>query len=379
VYFTAMSAPARRRPLAFDATAVLRGKGLARFQAEFLRALAELELVEELVVFVEPGGADVLPQPAGWSFVEVRTRPMLRWEQAGMPAAARRLGVRAIVTTSERAPLWGPPRVPFVFEHPRHRAERARADGVGRRQRAADLITLALFPLAMRRAPAVIAASRSTAADLTRYANAIVVPAAVPASFTRDDARAEAVRKRLGLADGYLLHLASDDARENTETVLAALGRLAALGERPPLVVAGRVQARRPALERQALELGVAKQLHWLGFAPDEELADLYRGGLAYVDPSLYEGFGFQALEALACGTPVVSSDRTSLPEVVGDGGVLVDAVDADGFARALHTLLTDPAEHAAARGRALAQAARFSWERTVRRTLEIADSVSRA
>ncbi|RLC64064.1 MAG: glycosyltransferase family 1 protein, partial [Chloroflexi bacterium] len=95
-----------------------------------------------------------------------------------------------------------------------------------------------------------------------------------------------------------------------------------------------------------------------------------YRGAVAFVFPSRYEGFGLPPLEALACGTPVVGSAAASLPEVVGDAGVLLPPDDAEGMAEALIQLATDEVFRARLSRRALAQAARFSWERTARETL---------
>jgi glycosyltransferase involved in cell wall biosynthesis len=329
--------------LGFDATSLTpEGKGLARFQREFLAAAAELGEPEELVVFVpEQPGEGALPAVAGWRYVHVETRPMLRWEQLGLPRAARALRLDVVLTLSERAALWGPPRVVYVFEHPRLRARRNREVGVGARQRLVDSVTLALFFLAQRRAASVLAASESTRRDLGR--GTVVYPG-VSREFSPGEPRSR----------DYFLHMASHDPRDNTETVLAAYEQS---GVEVPLVVGGSRRVEGPGIE-------------FVGYRTGEALADLYRGAIAYVDPSLYEGFGLQALESLACGTPVICSDVTSLPEVVGDAGVLLDPLDVDGFAAALSRLAEDQALRDELSRKALVQAARFSWERTVRECL---------
>ena len=367
--------------LGFDATAVtLQGKGLARVQSDFLRELARLELAPDLTVFVAPDADGArLPEVADWTYRTVRTRPMLFWEQVGLPLAARRDRLDAVITTSERAALWGPARIMYIFEHPRHRAERDRLVSAPRRQRFVNLLTRALFPLALRRAGAVLVSSSATERDLAGIRRSEVVYAGVSPEFHPDDAGAAAARSRLDADEGYLLHLASDDPRENSETVIAALGALAELGERPPLVIAGGLRAKRAALEELARERGVSEQISWPGFVSDAELGDLYRGAIAYVDPSLYEGFGLQALEAMACGTPALTSNRTSLPEVVGDGGVLLEPYDVAGFAAALARIVREPAWRAELGARALAQAGLFTWERTVRKAISAARAVSAA
>src|SRR5439155_20793636 len=160
--------PESRLRLGFDATSLTpEGKGLARFQREFLATAAELGEPEELVVFApEEPEEGALPAVAGWRYVHVETRPMLRWEQLGLPRAAKALRLDVVLTLSERAALWGPRRVVYVFEHPRLRARRNRQVGVGARQRLVDGVTLGLFFLAQRRAAAVLAASESTRRDL---------------------------------------------------------------------------------------------------------------------------------------------------------------------------------------------------------------------
>src|SRR5207253_2828914 len=138
----------------------------------------------------------------------------------------------------------------------------------------------------MRRAALVLAASQATAADLAGIASARVVYSAASQEFS-PGRRAH---------KGYFLHLASDDPRDNSDVVLEALAELARNGDRPPLVVAGPLRGRREPLQQLARQLGVEEQVRWLGFVRGTELVELYRRALAYVDPSLYEGFGLQAL-----------------------------------------------------------------------------------
>jgi alpha-1,3-rhamnosyl/mannosyltransferase len=215
-----------------------------------------------------------------------------------------------------------------------------------------------LFTLAMRRAGAVLAASESTARDLAPLRRAEVVYPGVSEVFSPGDAE-----------PAHFLHIASDDPRDNSAVALEAYARL---DRPPPLVVAGRPPE---ALRARAGALGL--EIDWRGFVTGDALADLYRGAIAYVDPSLYEGFGLQAAEALACGTPAIVSNVTSLPEVVGDAGVLLDPHDVDGFADAMRRLEEDPALRAELSGRAVERAGRFSWERSARATLAAARALA--
>ncbi len=346
--------------IGFDATSLTAvGKGIARFQREFLRAASERGLVSRLDVFVpEHPDEEALPEVDGWRYHRVATRPMVVWEQFRLPRLARSLGLDVVITASERAALWGPPEVVYVYEHPRHRARRSREVGISTRQRLVDSTTQLLFRVAMRRAAVVLAASESTARDLAPVRTAAVVYSGVGAEFSPAE-----------LPRTHLLHLASDDPRDNSEVVIDAY---AAYGEgRPPLVVAGPLRTARQALETRARAAGVSESIRWAGFQTSDGLVELYRSAIAYVDPSLYEGFGLQAAEALACGTPVIASNSTSLPEVVGDAGVLLDPHDVAGFAAAMHRVATDEVFAADLRAKALAQAARFDWEQTARALIE--------
>ena len=108
------------------------------------------------------------------------------------------------------------------------------------------------------------------------------------------------------------------------------------------------------------------------GWVPEEDKPTLYSGARALVFPSLYEGFGLPPLEALACGTPVIASNRGSLPEIVGDGGLLLEPDDLEGLAAAMQKLLSDDTLREDLREKGLAHAARFSWEKTARETLAV-------
>jgi glycosyltransferase involved in cell wall biosynthesis len=184
-----------------------------------------------------------------------------------------------------------------------------------------------------------------------------------------------AIRTRYGVPERYVLYLGGCDVRKNLVTALRAFRWIGpALGDDCPLVVAGRLPAEDTAFapdpRRQARELDLEPDwVHFIDRVAEAEKPALYRGAVAFVFPSRYEGFGLPPLEAMACGTPVVGSDAASLPEVVGDAGVLLPPDDAAGMAGALIQLAEDEDFRAEMGRRALAQAATFSWERTARET----------
>jgi glycosyltransferase involved in cell wall biosynthesis len=137
------------------------------------------------------------------------------------------------------------------------------------------------------------------------------------------------------------------------------------------LVVAGAWDERYPEA-RQAAESSGDKSIRWIGRVHEEDLPALYSAAEVFVFPSLFEGFGLPVIEAMACGTPVICSNVTALPEVAGGAAILVDPSDVRGLAEALDRVLGDSDLQADLRGRGLARAHQFSWERTASETLAI-------
>jgi glycosyltransferase involved in cell wall biosynthesis len=143
------------------------------------------------------------------------------------------------------------------------------------------------------------------------------------------------------------------------------------------LLIIGDEISKLPALRRAVHSLKLHKHVRFLGYQPDDTLAILYRLASVFVFPSLYEGFGLPPLEAMASGTPVVTSNVSSLPEVTGDAAVLVDPHDAGSIGNGIRRVLSDPALAADMRRRGLIRAREFSWERSVARTLEVYQKVA--
>lgn len=368
---------ASRARVGIDATVLdAHGKGVARYVREMLPALAGVETELELVALL-PAQTDLPEDLDGFERLRVLSRPASLWEQVGLPRAVRAGRLSLVHTTSDRLPVVPTaPIVVYLFEDPKYRLASARGSRSAKKA-VADLLTAALFPLSLRRAALILVSSQATARDVGERG----VPAerirlvypGVSESFrpARDERERRLVREELGFPDGFVLHFSSDDPRDNSDVVLAAYAeacrRLQAV---PPLVVAGPVQAALEPQRERARALGLDGRVHWLGFQSGERLARLYRAALAYLDPSLFEGFGFQVAEALASGLPVVCADATSLPEVVGDAGLLVDPRDVGGFAEALCALLADADLAQRLRERAVRQGRGFSWRRAAEETV---------
>ncbi len=191
-----------------------------------------------------------------------------------------------------------------------------------------------------------------------------------------------ALRKNHDLPEDYVLYLGGFDARKNIEAALQVYTwAQGALGENYPLVIAGKLPDRHDAFFHDprviAKQIEVENVVRFIGPVTEEDKVALYQQARAFLYPSIYEGFGLPALEALACGVPVVGSNASSIPEIVGDAGMLVDPHNARAMAGALIAVCTEDSLHDELSERALAQAAKFSWEKCARETVAAYESVT--
>lgn len=178
----------------------------------------------------------------------------------------------------------------------------------------------------------------------------------------------QGVRERLGLGEGYVLTFFTGDARENPGIVPEVYRRLVEAGIRPGLVVAGLKPEDREAAESRFSAFSSAARVRYLPFYGAEEifkLTEIYTAASAYFDPSLHEGFGMQVVEAMACGTPVVCSDRGALPEVTAGAALLADPTDPEALTARLLAVLNDADRRAELVELGTRRARGFSWRRT--------------
>jgi glycosyltransferase involved in cell wall biosynthesis len=231
---------------------------------------------------------------------------------------------------------------------------------------------------AVSRADAIIVDSKATQADLATLLD--VAPERVAVVHLAADDRFRPMTPeqiaphlaRHGLDPGYLLFVGVWDPRKNLSGLLAALDQWRRSGDPPRLVVAGRPGWQSAEIHNQIAALGLEPYVRFLERPTDEELVALYNGAVLLVMPSFYEGFGLPALEAMQCGTPVVASNRASLPEVVGEGGVLIDPDSPEMIATACRQIVADPELRRCLREAGLRQALHFSWTKTAAETLEV-------
>jgi glycosyltransferase involved in cell wall biosynthesis len=347
--------------------------GIRRYVVEVLAAAAARGL--DCVVYGDAGTR--LPAAAGaatLTILEAAVTPW--WDQVTLPRALRRDGIDVFLSPYYKRPLAAPcPSVItihdlFFIGYP------------GRRRPVYDAVMTGLARLYARGASAIVADSEhSREAIVARLRLPAARVAVIPVALGREFAPATPTagqRERYGLGARYALYVGNFLPHKNLPRLLRAWAALPLpLRATHRLVLAGGDRAGRPALAALAASLGLDGAVVFAGLVADEDLPAVYGGAAALVQPSLEEGFGLPALEAMACGTPVIAARRGALPEVVGDAGVLVDPEDETAVAAALARVLGDEGTRAALGRRGLARAAGFGAERTAGRVVDLLEATA--
>src|SRR5215831_2422372 len=234
--------------------------------------------------------------------------------------------------------------------------------------------------LAARRATRVLTVSESSKRDILRFVD--TQPEKIDVIYNAYDERFAVepreedvvrVRERFQLQDQFVLYAGNVKPHKNVERLIQAFHLVRQRGlDHLKLVIIGDEVSRYAALRRAVHKHQLHQYVRFLGYVPEETLAVMYRLAGVFVFPSLYEGFGLPPLEAMASGTPVVTSNVSSLPEVVGDAAILVDPYDPQAIAKGIAKILTDEAIRRELRQKGLKRAQEFSWDASVRRIRNI-------
>jgi glycosyltransferase involved in cell wall biosynthesis len=300
----------------------------------------------------------------------------LWFEQITFPRVCRRLGVDLAHVPYFASPL-SPPVPTVVTIHdlipmvlPPYRGS------------APVRLYTSLVAAAAVRARLILADSQASRRDILAHLSVpdsrvqVVYLAPAPHYRPVDDPGAlDAVRRKHRLPETFVLWLAGFDVRKNARALLDAYSWVAhALGDDYPLVMAGALPAKDtsffPDPRRMAAELGLATMVRFPGWVDEADKPALYSAATVFAFPSRYEGFGLPILEAMACGTPVVTSNVTSLPELAGAAAFQIDPDDPRQLSAAIIALCVQEDLRQEMRAKGLAQAARFTWEKTARETL---------
>jgi glycosyltransferase involved in cell wall biosynthesis len=355
--------------------------GIGTYIRNLLRQLARFDRDTEFVVFCRPEDREALAS-LGENFrpVEETSPSYSIAEQVRVPLAVRREGVtlfhaphyvlpplvrcRSVVTIHDCIHLMFPQYLP---------------------NRLALQYARTSISLAARQATRVLTVSESSKRDILRFVDVPsekidVIYNAYDERFAVEPREEDVirVRERYQLHDEFVFYAGNVKPHKNLERLIVAFDLVRKRGlDRLKLVLIGDEISRYAALRRAVHQHQLHKHVRFLGYLPEETLAVMYRLAGVFVFPSLYEGFGLPPLEAMASGTPVVTSNVSSLPEVAADAAVLVDPHDPHAIAEGIYRLLTDERLRRDLRVKGLARARQFSWEDSVRRVHAIYQEVA--
>lgn len=350
--------------------------GIGRYGSGLTRALANLVDLQ-LTLLVDPRASRTLFSLPDVEIVPAACSPRSLRQQWAVPALLRRVGADVYHSPYYLIPYRAPCPTAVTFY---------------------DLIPLvvagthsALFRLFYRlahrlaaaAADRIIAVSQSTATDLERMGvprdKITVVPLGVSHEFRpRSSQEIQAVRQRYGLPERFALYVGTNKPHKNLPRLVEAWALVCRRSPSPKsrwtLVVAGGEDPRYPRAVDLAAAHGVP--VFAVGPMPETDLPALYSAASLFIFPSLYEGFGLPVLEAMACGTPVICSATSSLPEVAGDAALMVEPTDVPALAESIRLAMVEDDLRAELRTKGLARAAEFTWERTASETFGIYISI---
>jgi glycosyltransferase involved in cell wall biosynthesis len=349
--------------------------GIGRYMKCLVEAILSLHTTSEYLLIMPPACADVFAGPAAG--VERLTSSAgyysLR-EQIELPRILRRYQVDLLHSPHFLLPLIRPCPAVVTIHDVIYLACREDLPS-----RLGQVYYHLMMSAAVRLARRVITDSEFSKRDIVRHLAAdagkidVIYPG-VSREFrpVSDPATHLAVRHKYGIERDYVLYAGIYKPRKNHAGLLRAFARFLALGGDGDLVIAGPMREGEFELRHLAAELGFLARLKLTGFVHDDELRTLYSGARLYACPSLYEGFGFTVLEAMACGAPVVSSAETSLPEVAGDAAWYANPRVPEEFGAALYRVFTGSLLRTALIAKSAENLKRFSWQRAADETLTV-------
>jgi glycosyltransferase involved in cell wall biosynthesis len=340
--------------------------GIGTYIRNVLIGLAAIDQQTEFIVLCRPGDADAVNE-LGVNFraVPETARPYSLGEQVRIPWSLVREGAhllhephyvvppatrcRTVVTIHDCIHLMFPQYLPGRLAHFYARTS---------------------MWSAVHRSARILTVSEASKRDILRFFDVppgkiSVIHNAIDERFLAppDEARMDQIRQRYQLDHPFLLYVGNIKRHKNLERLIEAFGRARAGGlDDLKLVIIGDEISKYPPLRQSVHRHRLDKHVRFLGFQPHDTLAGFYRLARAFVFPSLYEGFGLPPLEAMACGTPVVTSNVSSLPEVAGDAAILVDPYDPASIAEGITRAVTDESARADLITRGPRRAREFSW-----------------
>ena len=348
--------------------------GISRYTGHLLQAMAELDKDDEFIIFQHRKHQTPLVEQANFRRATLYAPVHHRLEQAALTVEFYRFPLDLLHSTDFIPPLHAPCKTvitvhDLAFLHYPYFLTTTSATYYGQIDKAVVRANHIIVPSEHTKQDLIgqIGVSAEKISVIYEAANPSFAP--LPLAPTR-----AAITAKYGLPATYVFFVGTIEPRKNVTGLLQAFHHLRTHYDLPEvgLAIAGGPGWLYDETMETVKSLGLEGVAHFLGRVPDEDLQQLYVGARCHIHPAFYEGFGLPPLEAMACGTPTIVSNVSSLPEVVGDAALLVNPRDSEEIAVALHRLLTNDVLHAELREKGMQRARTFSWERAAQRTLEV-------
>lgn len=365
--------------IGIDATALPpQPVGAGTYIVNLIRTFAQLDHGHQFVVYAQQHGKEIIavPEQPGIEWVTLPDRsPAYRliWEQTFFPILVKRKQVDLLHSLHYTRPLFLPCASVVTFHdmtfflYPQLHTRSKR------------LFFPPAIRLSARLADAMITISENTRLDAIRLLNIppdkiYGIPLAANESYRliTDQHLLESARPKYHLPQEFMLYVGIVEPRKNVPMLLRCYHELLRQGTAIPLVIVGRFGWMYEEVLRLVDELGLKDKVLFTGYVPSQDLPLIYNLAQVFVYPSIYEGFGLPPLEAMACGVPVITTAVSSMPEHVGEAGLLIPPQDEKALVEAMQKVLSDGTLRAQMSQKGRAQAAKFSWKRVAQETLQV-------
>ena len=377
--------------IGIDARTLINRRGIGNVVFHLLQGLSKIPYECSFVIYVDDfKSIELIPRDPRFSVKVLRPNIYPIWEQIRLPISVMQDDLDILHCPGNSAPVFLPTRVKLVlsimdvmFMFPSTQLPKSPSWY----QRFGREYLKYVVPIVAKRAAAITTISSSSRNDITQYidvpsdsVNVIWLAANESCSITPDSSQLNAMRTSFQLNDPFVLALGALDPRKNTETILRSFAKFKQ--QHPCVIKLALVGLPSRGIEkfrRVADDLGIGNDVVFAGFVTEDDLVALYNAAELLLYPSLYEGFGLPVLEAMICGTPVITSPCGSIPEIAGDAALMVDPHDEDALANALKMLLTNKVVYNNLVEKGKVRADLFSWQLAAEKILAVYQSVMMA
>ena len=369
--------------------AVSNRRGIGNYVLQLIRNLSKIDNMNRYILYVDNDDREnVFPKQENFRIRKLSPSNYILWEQISLPMWAKRDNVDILHCPGNTAPVYLDAQIKLVVSlmdvmYLKSFSVLAKSESLY--QRMGRTYRKMLVPRIIERASKIITISNFSKDDILshfqglKHHQIVVTYLAVDDKFhlvDRNDIKAR-IKAKLRIEGKYILSLGGSDPRKSTELVIEKFIELKDEGRiEEKLVIVGIPNWRRTKFCKMVKESRYSRDIIFTDFVAEGDLVLLYNGATVFLYPSLYEGFGIPPLEAMACGVPVISSDRTSIPEIVGDAALLINPTDGEELKKELTNVLNNESLRNELTTRGYKQPKKFSWRKTAEETLGVYESV---